>query len=131
MAILIHFNFKQLTILIACVHIMDVIIFPNILAGISLLLRRFCIVCLLSRIGGKGNKYTWCLECIYFTTFGCLQGAYITAVIEPHSCVQRKALLALRSQTRQVHSVFWVFLSHFLMFCLIIYINIHVKLLLK
>ena len=72
MANLIDFNIKQLTIMIACVHIMDVVIFQNIIAGIYLLLRRLCILCLLSRIGGrgKGGKYTCCLECIHFTTFG-------------------------------------------------------------
>ena len=66
---------------------------------------------ILSRIGGrgKGSKCTCCLECIYFTTFDFLHGAYLTAVTEPHACVQRKTLLVLRSQTRHMHSVFWVF----------------------
>ena len=91
MANLIDVNIKQLTITIVCVHTLDVVIFPNIIPGISMLLRRLCIVCLLSRIGdrGKGTKYTCCLECITFTTFGFLQGSYITAVTEPHACVQR------------------------------------------
>ena len=35
MASLIYSNIKQLTIMIACVHIMDVIIFQKIIAGIS------------------------------------------------------------------------------------------------
>ena len=109
MASLIYFNFKQLTIMIACVHIMDVIIFQKIIAGIYLLLRRLCMLCLLARIGGggrgKGSKCTCCLGCIYFTTFDFLHGA----VTEPHSCVQRKTILVLRSQTRHMHSVFGVF----------------------
>ena len=111
MASLIYFNIKQLTIMIACVHIMDVIIFQKIIAGIYLLLRRVCMLCLLSRIGGrgKGSKCTCCLDCIYFTTFDFLHGAYLTAVTEPHACVQRKTLLELHRQTRHVHSVFWVF----------------------
>ena len=33
---MIYFNIKQLTIMIACVHIMDVIIFQKIIAGIYL-----------------------------------------------------------------------------------------------
>ena len=68
-------------------------------------------LCLLSRIGGRGkaSKCTCCLEWIYFTTFDFLHGAYLTAVTEPHACVQRKTLLVLRSQTRHMHSVFWVF----------------------
>ena len=115
MANLIDFNIIQLAIMIACVQIMDVIIFQNMVAGIILylLLRRVCMLFLLSRIGGrgKGSKHTRCLECNYFTIAGFLQGAYITAVTEPHVHVQRKALIALRSQTRQIHSVFWVFLS--------------------
>ena len=61
---------------------MDVIIFQNMVTGIYLLLRRLCILCLLSGIWGrgKGNKRTRCLECIYFTIFGFLQGACITVV---------------------------------------------------
>ena len=95
MASLIDFNIKQLTIMIACMHIMDVIIFQNIIAGIYQLLRHLCIVCLLSRIWGrgKGSKYTCCLVCIYSTTFDVLHDAYLTAVTEPHACVQRKAFL--------------------------------------
>ena len=106
-----HFNINLLTIMIACVHIMDVIIFQKIIACIYLLSRRLCMLCLLSRLGGrgKGSKYTCSLECIYFTTFDCLHGAYHTAVTEPHECVQRKTLLVLRSQTRHMSSVFWVF----------------------
>ena len=102
MANLIDFNINQLAIMIVCVHIMDVIIFQKIVTGKYLLLRRLCMLCLLSGIGGRGtgSKHTRCLECIYFTTVGFLQGAYITAVTEPHSRVQRKALIALRSQTR-------------------------------
>ena len=107
MANLIDFNIIQFDSLR---DIMDVVIFLNIIARISLLLRRLCMLCLLSQIGGrgKGSKYTCFLECIYFTTFGFLQGrpTYFTAVTEPHECVQGKALLALRSQTRQIHSVF-------------------------
>ena len=97
--------------MIACMNIMDVIIFQNIIAGIYQLLRRLGMLCLLSRIGGrgKGRKYTCCLECIYSTTFDVLHDAYLTAVTEPHACVQRKALVALRSQTRQLHSAFCVF----------------------
>ena len=34
MASQIYFNVKQLTIMIACVHIMDVVIFQKIIAGI-------------------------------------------------------------------------------------------------
>ena len=34
MASLIDFNIKQLTIMIACVHIMEVIMFQKIIAGI-------------------------------------------------------------------------------------------------
>ena len=37
MASLIYFNIKQLTIMIACVHIMDGIISQKIIAGISAL----------------------------------------------------------------------------------------------
>ena len=120
MANLIDFNIIQLAIMIACVHIMDVIIFKKIVAGIYLLLRRLCMLCLLYRIGGrgKGSKHTRCLECTYFTIVGFLQGAYITAVTEPHMRVQRKALLALRPQTRQINDVFWVFLSICLRFVL-------------
>ena len=83
-------------------------------------LRRLCILCLLSRIGGRGkeSKNTRRLVCIYFTIFGLLQGTFITAVTEPHARVQRKALLALLSQTRQIHSVFWLFLSNVLCFVL-------------
>ena len=94
--------------------------FQKMVAGIYLLLRRLCILSLLSRIGsrGKGSKYTRCLECIYFTIFGCLPGPYTTAVTEPHARVQRKALIVLRAQTRQKHSVFWVFLSNCLCFVL-------------
>ena len=46
---LIDFNIKQFTIMIACVHILDVVIFQNIIADrpMSLLLRRLCILCLL------------------------------------------------------------------------------------
>ena len=111
MAYLIDFNIKQVTIMIACVHIMDVIIFQKIIAGISLLLKRLCILCLLSRIGGRGqgSKYTRCLECIYCTAFSFLDSVYISAFTEPHERVQRKALLALHSQTIHIHSVFWVF----------------------
>ena len=110
MASLIYFNIKQLTIMIACVHIMDIIIFQKIIAGIYLLLRRLCMLCLLSRIGGrgKGSKCTCCLECIYFTTFDFLHGAYLTAVTEPHACVQRKTLLVLRSQTRHAFCIMGV-----------------------
>ena len=50
MANLIDFNIKQFTIMIASVQIMDVIIFQNMVAYVTLLLRRLCIVCLLSRI---------------------------------------------------------------------------------
>ena len=77
-------------------------------------------LCLFSRIGGrgKGSKHTRCLECTYFTMFGFLQGAYITAVTEPHLRVQMKALLALGSHTRQIHYVLWVFLSICLCFVL-------------
>ena len=110
---------------------MDVILFQKMVAGVYLLLRRLCILCLLSRIGGrgKGSKHNRCLECTYFIIFGCLQGAYTTPVTEPHALVQRKALLALRSQTRQIHSVFWVFLINLFVFSFIIYINIHMHLL--
>ena len=68
-------------------------------AGIYLLLRRLCMLCLFSRIRGrgKGSKCTCCLECIYFITFGFLQGAYITEVRETHPCVQRKALACIDS----------------------------------
>ena len=120
MANLIDFNIIQLAIVIACVQIMDVIIFQKMVAGIYLLLRRVCMLCLLSRIGGrgKGSKHTRCLDCTYFTIVGFLQGAYITAVTEPHVRVQRKALIALRSQTGQIHSVFRVFLSICLCFVL-------------
>ena len=62
-------------------------------------------------MGGKGSNHTRCLQCNYFTIVGFLQGAYITAVTEPHVRVQRKASIALRSQTTQIHSVSWVFLS--------------------
>ena len=107
--------------MIACVHIMDVIIFQKIIGGICLLLRRLCMLCLLSRIGGrgKGSKYTCCLECNYITTFDFLHGAYLAAVTEPPACVQRKALLALRSQTRQIHSVLSVSLNDVL-FCFVL-----------
>ena len=69
MANLIDFNINQLALMIACLDIMEVILFKMIVAGIYLLLRRLCIACLLSRIGdrGKGSKHTRCLECIYFT----------------------------------------------------------------
>ena len=112
MANLIDFNIIQLAIMVACVHIMDVIIFQKMVAGIYLLLRRLFMLCLLSRIGGrgKGSKHTRCLECTYFTIVGFLQGAYITAVTEPHVRVQMKALIALWSHTRQTHYVFWFFL---------------------
>ena len=53
----IDFNIKQLTIMLACMHIMDVIIFQNIIAGIYLLLRRVCILCLLSQIRGRVNAW--------------------------------------------------------------------------
>ena len=95
MANLIDLNINQLAVMIACVYIMDVIIFQKMVAGIYLPLRSLCIVCLLSQIGGrgKGSKHTRCLECINFTIFCFLQGAYIiTAVTETHACVQRKAL---------------------------------------
>ena len=85
MANLIDFNINQLAVMIACVHIMDVIIFQKMVAGMSL--RSVCIVCLLS----QESKHTRCLECINFTIFSFLQGAYITAVTETHACVQRKA----------------------------------------
>ena len=117
MANLIDFNIIQLAIMVACVHIMDVIIFQKMVAGIYLLLRRLCMLCLLSRIGGrgKGSKHTRCLECSYFTIVGFLQGAHITAVTEPHVRVQMKALIALWSQTRQIHYVEYLFV-----FCSII-----------
>ena len=94
MANLIDFNINQLAVMIACVHIMDVIIFQKMVAGIYLPLRSLCILCLLSQIGGrgKGSKHTRCLECFNFTIFSFLQGAYMTAVTETHACVQRKAL---------------------------------------
>ena len=53
MANLIDFNINQLAVMIACVHIMDVIIFQKMVAGIYLPLRSLCIVCLLSQIGGR------------------------------------------------------------------------------
>ncbi len=43
MANLIDFNIIQLAIMIACVQIMDVIIFQNMVASIYLLLRRICV----------------------------------------------------------------------------------------
>ena len=120
MANLIDINVNQLAAMIACVHIMDVIIFQKMVACIYLLSIRLCILCLLSRIGGrgKGSKHTRCLECIYFTIFGFSHGAYITAVTEAHVRVHGKALLALRSQTRHIHPVLWVFLSIFVCFVL-------------
>ena len=115
MANLIDFNINQLAIMIAFVRIIDVIIFQKIVAGVYLLLRRLCMLCLFSRIGGrgKGSKHTR-LECTYFTIFGFLQGAYITAVTEPHVRVQMKALLARYGHKQDrygLHYVFWVFLS--------------------
>ena len=58
MANLIDFNIIQLAIMIDCVQIMDVIIFQNMVAGIILylLLRRVCMLFLLSRIGGRGKQ---------------------------------------------------------------------------
>ena len=93
MANLIDFNINQLAVMVACVHIMDVIIFKKMVAGIHLPLRSLCILCLLFQIGGrgKGSKHTRCLESINFTIFSFWQGAYITAVTETHACVQRKA----------------------------------------
>ena len=55
MANLIDFNIKQLAAMIVCVHIMDFIIFQNMVTGIYLLIRHVCIVCLLSGIGGNGK----------------------------------------------------------------------------
>ena len=52
-----------------------------------------------------GSKVTCCLECIVLHDFCFLctvHRAYITAVQEPHACVQMKAVLALRSQTRKI-----------------------------
>ena len=97
MANLIDFNIKQLTIMIACVHIMDVIIFQKMVAGIYMPLISLCILCLLSQIGGRGNgsKHTRCLECIKFTIFSfCkvhifLQSQKHTRVSKGrHSCVR-------------------------------------------
>ena len=87
MANLIDFNIKHLAVMVACVHIMDVIIFQKMVAGIHLPLRSLCILCLLFQIGGrgKGSKHTRCLESINFTIFSFLQGAYITAVTETHA----------------------------------------------
>ena len=59
----------------------------------------------------------------------CLQGAYITALTEPHAGVQTEALLALHSQTRQMYYVFWVFFLVMFMFCFVIYINNHMQVL--
>ena len=41
MANLIDFNINQLAVMIACVHIMDVIIFQKMVAGIYLPLKKF------------------------------------------------------------------------------------------
>ena len=116
MANLIDFNINQLAIMIACVRIMDVLIFQKSVACVYLLLRRLCMLCLFSRIGvgrGKGSKHSR-LECTYFTIFGSLQGTYITAVAEPNVRVQMKALLARYGHKQDrygLHYVFWVFLS--------------------
>ena len=76
MANLIDFNINQLAVMIACVHIMDVIIFQKMVASIHLPLRSLCILCLLFQIWGrgKGSKHTR-LESINFTIFSFLQGA--------------------------------------------------------
>ena len=55
MANLIDFNINQLAVMVACVHIMDVIIFQKMVAGIHLPLRSLCILCLLFQIGGRGK----------------------------------------------------------------------------
>ena len=62
MANLIDFNIKQLAVMIVCVHIMDVIIFQNMVTGTYLLIIHLCILCLVSGIGGRGkvSKRTRC-----------------------------------------------------------------------
>ena len=113
MANLIDFNINQLAIMIACVHIMDVIIFQKMVAGIYLPLRSLCIVLLLSQIGGrgKGSKRTRCLECYVLTSqFSVfLQGAYITAVTETDGCVQRKASFVRFTNKRDTFCIQGIF----------------------
>ncbi len=131
MANLIDININQSAILIACVHIMDVIIFQKMVAGIYLLLRRLCIVCLLSRIGGrgKGSKRTRCLECIYFTIFGifarCIQ---YSSHRTKRACPKEGASCVTFSHKTDTFCILVIF-EYFSVFCFIIYINIRMQLL--